>query len=54
MRGSIRFVLGLLIVFGAVGTLEVNHDASLLTQGIVAALGLMLAKSGVDALGENV
>jgi len=54
MKGSIRFFLGLLIVFGAVGTLEVNPDASLFAQGIVATLGLLLAKSGIDALGEKV
>lgn len=51
MRGSIRFFLGLLIVFGAVGTLEVNPDASLMAQAILAGAGLMLMKSGADALG---
>lgn len=51
MRGSIRFFVGLMIVFGAVGTLEVNLDASLITQLILAGAGLMLMKSGADALG---
>lgn len=51
MRGSIRFFLGLLIVFGAVGTLEVNADANLLAQVILAATGLLIMKSGADALG---
>ena len=52
MRGSIRFFLGLLIVFGAVGTLEVNPDASLLAQLILAGAGLLVMKSGSDALGD--
>ena len=51
MKGSIRFTLGLLIVFGAVGTLEVDPDASLAAQLILAGAGLMLIKSGSDALG---
>lgn len=49
MKGSIRFFLGMLIVFGAVGTLDFDPDASLLVQGIVACLGLLLVKSGLDA-----
>jgi hypothetical protein len=51
MKGSIRFFLGSLIVFGAVGTLEVNPDASLVAQLILAGAGLLLMKSGIDALG---
>ncbi len=51
MKGLIRFFLGLLIVFGAVGTLEVNPDASLVAQLILACAGLLIMKSGADALG---
>lgn len=51
MRGSIRFFVGLMIVFGAVGTLEVNPDASLIAQLILAGAGLFVMKSGADALG---
>ena len=42
MEGSIRFILGLLIVFGAVGTLEVDSDASLAAQLILACPRYMI------------
>lgn len=49
MKGSIRFILGLLIAFGAVGTLDVNPDASLRMQATVAIAGLLLMYSGLLA-----
>ena len=39
---SMVFVFGLLTVIGAVGTLDVDPDASLLLQGGVALVGLIL------------
>ena len=45
MKGSIRLVLGLLIVFGAVGV-----ESNLVAQLFVSCAGLMLMKSGCDAL----
>ena len=53
MRGSIRMLVGFLIVFGAVGTIEVNPDADLLVQMIVAGAGLALMFSGVNAMRED-
>jgi len=38
----IRFILGLFIVFGAVGNLDFDPEASLLANTILAAIGLAL------------
>jgi hypothetical protein len=53
MRGSIRMLVGFLIVFGAVGTMEVNPDANLLVQMIVAGAGLAIMFTGVSSMREN-
>jgi formate hydrogenlyase subunit 3/multisubunit Na+/H+ antiporter MnhD subunit len=49
VKGSIRFLLGLVIVAGAVGTLDADPYASLLTQATVAAAGIALLAWGVLA-----
>lgn len=54
MRGSIRMLVGLLIALGAVGTLEVNPDADLLVQMIIAVSGLAVMLTGVSAMREDV
>jgi len=53
MRGSIRMLVGFLITFGAVGTIEIDPDANLLVQMIVAGAGLALLYSGVSAMRED-
>lgn len=40
MKGSIRMLIGFLLTFGAVGTLDIDPDADLLTQCAIAAVGL--------------
>lgn len=51
MKGSIRAIVGFLIVFGAVGSIETSMDNGALLAGIVvAALGLGLMASGTKAL----
>lgn len=50
MKGSIRVFAGLLIAFGAVGTLDADPSASLLVQTLVACVGLALMYSGVRAM----
>lgn len=52
MKGSIRVVLGLLIAFGAVGTLDVNPEANVALQVAVATLGLAVMYSGARAVNE--
>lgn len=49
MKGSIRFIIGLLVVYGAVGTLDVDPEANLLVQTMAAVAGLLLMLSGVLA-----
>ena len=53
MRGSIRMLVGFLIVFGAVGGIEVNPDSDLLIQMVIAGTGLALMFSGINAMKEN-
>jgi hypothetical protein len=50
MQGSIRSVVGFLVAFGAVGTLEVDPAASVVTMGAVALVGLAILASGVQAM----
>ena len=50
MQGSIRMAVGFLVAFGAVGTLEINPEASVLLQMAIAAVGLVVAYSGVQAM----
>lgn len=50
MRGSIRFIVGLLITFGAVGTLDFDMDADVILQTALAMIGLALMYSGAVAL----
>ena len=50
MKGSIRMLVGFLIVAGAVGTLEVDLDASLPGMITIAACGLILMYTGVRAM----
>lgn len=42
----IRFLLGLLIVFGAVGEMDYNPDSNIMIQMTVAFIGLMLMYFG--------
>lgn len=50
MKGSIRLVVGFLLVFGAVGGMETGTDAQLPLQLVVAAVGLFCMYSGVKAM----
>jgi hypothetical protein len=53
MRGSIRFILGMLITLGAVGGIEA--ESATMLQGVVAAVvGLAIMYSGVLAFERNV
>lgn len=49
MKGSIRIILGLLIVYGAVGTLDYDPGADLLVQTLLALGGLGIMLSGILA-----
>jgi len=53
MRGSIRAIVGLIIVFGAVGGLDADPSASILVQTSLAVLGLGIMYSGVSAMKED-
>ena len=53
MRGSIIMLVSFLIVFGAVGGIEVNPDADLLTLIMVAIGGLIGMLIGVSVMRED-
>ena len=50
MKGTIRFVVGFLLVFGAVGGMETGTDAQLPMQLGLAMVGLLLLASAAGAL----
>jgi hypothetical protein len=49
----IKLIIGLLLVFGAVGESDYNENANLLLQSGIAILGLALMASGVKTLERN-
>ncbi len=53
MRGSIIMLVSFLIVFGAVGGIEVNPDADVLTFMLVALGGLIGMLIGVSVMRED-
>ncbi len=53
MRGSIRAIGGLLVVFGVCGGLDTATESQLLTLLVFAAAGLGLMASGVSAMQES-
>ena len=50
MKGSIRALIGFLIVFGAVGGMDNGTDAELPYQLAAAVVGLFLMYSGTKAM----
>lgn len=50
MKGTIRILVGLLITIGAVSTLDIEFDASVIFQTALACFGLALASSGISAM----
>ena len=50
MKGSIRAIVGLLVVFGVAGALDTATDSQLLTLIVFAAAGLGIMASGVSAM----
>ena len=54
MKGSIRIIVGFLIALGAVGTLEVEPNASVLLQAALALIGLVIMASGVVSMQRDV
>lgn len=53
MRGSIRAIVGLLVVFGVCGGLDTASDSQLLTLLVFAAAGLGIMASGVSAMQQR-
>jgi hypothetical protein len=54
MKGSIRFFLGLFIVFGAVGGIDNSvTDGELAVTTLLAVFGCFLMYSGTNAMKEN-
>ena len=54
MKGSIRAILGLLVVLGAAGGLDTAPDDQLLLVTSVAVLGCLLMFSGVSAMNRGI
>ena len=54
MKGSIRAIVGFLIVFGAVGGLDADPSSSVLLATSLAVGGLLLMYSGVRAMNRGI
>jgi len=52
MRGTLRTLIGFVIVFGCVGGIDNATDSELLLLAGIAAIGMMLMFSGVKAMKE--
>ena len=50
MKGSIRAILGLIVVFGAVGGMDNATDGQLLALLPIAVVGLLVMYSGVRVM----
>ena len=50
MKGSIRTIAGLLVVFGVAGAIDTATDAQLITLIGIAIAGLALMASGTSAM----
>lgn len=50
MQGTIRTLVGFLIIAGAVGGIENGTDSQLILQLVIAAVGIALMYSGVSAI----
>lgn len=52
MKGFVRTMLGLLLVMGSMGSLEVDPNASVIAMTALAIAGLGIMASGVSAMKE--
>lgn len=50
MKGTIRTVVGLMIVFGSVGAFDADPHGSLFLQVCIAIVGIAILSSGVRAM----
>ena len=50
MKGSIRAIVGLLVVMGVAGGLDNATDAQLIPLTLIAVVGLFVMASGVRAI----
>lgn len=53
MRGSIRSVVGFLIVLGSAGGIDTAADSDLLTLLVVAVIGMGFMISGIRAMNHE-
>jgi hypothetical protein len=53
MKGSIRIIVGFLIAYGAVGTMDYDPNADVLVQTAIAFAGLGVMWFGVRAMGKQ-
>ena len=49
----IRVIVGFLIVFGALGTLDMDPDANVLVQAAIAIVGLVIMYFGAKKVGAQ-
>ena len=50
MKGSIRMILGFLLVLGVAGGLDTSTDSELYVSVLLASAGILIMYSGVRAM----
>lgn len=50
MRGTIRVIVGMVIAMGSVGGIDNATDTQLVVLCVIAAIGLIIMYSGVQAM----
>ena len=50
MKGSLRVIIGFLMTYGAVGSLDFDPTADVVVALLLASVGLLIMYSGVQAL----
>ena len=53
MKGTMRTILGLILLMGVAGGIDTATDAELFLLAGIGALAMMLMFSGVSAMAEN-
>ena len=53
MKGTMRTILGLILLMGVAGGIDTATDFELFLLAGIGALGMMLMFSGVTAMNEN-
>ena len=53
MKGTMRTILGLILLMGVAGGIDTATDGQLITLGVIGLAGMAMMFSGVTAMSES-